>query len=499
MFIPDAVLTAVREFLSSIRLSDFLDIAFASAMLYVLIGWARRTISRRVVTTALALAAAFLLTRLLDLGLTEMLIELLSLVLLIIAAVVFQNDIRRMVEQFGWPGWRPGRRPRPTTAVPPVIDVLADGVGRLAADRTGALIALKGKESWEHHINGGVELQGRLSESLLQSLFHPQTPGHDGALLMEGERATRFAVHLPLTTDTSGFRDSGTRHAAALGLSEHCDALVIVVSEERGTIGVAREGQLETLESPAQLKEELASFWRRKYRANPPQRACWWRHHGLQTAVVSILLATSVWALLVHETERVYRTFVAPVELRNMPADLELENPVPTDIRITLVGPEQTLRGLHSQNLAISLDLARLEPGTNEITISQENLELADEIGGVPEGLYLYRAQPPTLEVRAERLQTARVPVVPRTLGSPPEGLRLVVEPREVRLLVPANIERLPQRVQTEPINLRQADGPSTMQTKLQLPDEVRLAPDQDAEVEVRLIESDEPAETRNG
>jgi hypothetical protein len=200
----------------------------------------------------------------------------------------------------------------------------------------------------------------------------------------------------------------GTRHAAALGLSEHCDALVIIVSEERGTISVAQECELTTLESPEELKQRLATFWKKLDRRRRPEPAGWWRKPALQTAAMSVLLAVGLWLLLIHETRLVYRTFVAPVELRNMPKELTLADPVPSDLRVTLAGPEQTIRQLHSQNLAISLDLSRLEPGSNEITITQENLQVAGEIG-TTERLHLYRAQPPTLHIRAERVRSVRV------------------------------------------------------------------------------------------
>src|SRR5699024_10925097 len=128
-----------------------------------------------------------------------------------------------------------------------------------------ALIVLKGKEEWDRHITGGVELQGQVSLPLLFSIFDPKTAGHDGALLIENGLITKFGTHLPLSTHLHKISRGATRHAAALGLSERCDALVIVVSEERGVISVARQGQLIELDASSDLKSHLTEFWAELY------------------------------------------------------------------------------------------------------------------------------------------------------------------------------------------------------------------------------------------
>jgi DNA integrity scanning protein DisA with diadenylate cyclase activity len=96
-----------------------------------------------------------------------------------------------------------------------------------------------------------------VSEPLLLSLFDPGSPGHDGTVLLRGSAVERFAVHLPLSADHAALGPGGTRHAAALGLAERCDAICLVVSEERGTVSVARDGQIRTLARPEDLLLEL--------------------------------------------------------------------------------------------------------------------------------------------------------------------------------------------------------------------------------------------------
>ena len=112
----------------------------------------------------------------------------------------------------------------------------------------------------ERHIEGGTELGGLPSEPLLKSIFDVHTPGHDGAAKIRDGRVERFAVYLPLSKDLEKTAGRGTRHAAAIGLSERCDALAIVVSEETGKISIVVDGQIERGLTPDALRVRLRTL-----------------------------------------------------------------------------------------------------------------------------------------------------------------------------------------------------------------------------------------------
>src|SRR5262249_3136950 len=150
------------------------------------------------------------------------------------------------------------RRGGPQRAVPDVIDILTTSVAKLVLDKTGALIVLHGRDPLHRHVDGGWDLDGALSQPLLDSIFDPHSLGHDGAVLVQRGRLARFGCHLPLSKQLS---DLGTRHAAALGVTERTDALCIVVSEQRGTITVSRNGELETLPDSRVLQQRLEAFY----------------------------------------------------------------------------------------------------------------------------------------------------------------------------------------------------------------------------------------------
>ena len=130
----------------------------------------------------------------------------------------------------------------------------------MAAKKIGALIVLPGELPLEGIVEGGFVLEGRVSLPLILSIFDPTSPGHDGAMIIDNNRVKKFGVHLPLADNFSGFEKTGTRHRAAVGITQRTDALVIVVSEERGEISVASRGELKKIDNIHLLEEQISKF-----------------------------------------------------------------------------------------------------------------------------------------------------------------------------------------------------------------------------------------------
>ena len=238
------------------RITDLVDVLFVALLLWAALSFVRRARARIALAGVAIAGALYVLARQLELQLTVWILQGFFAVLVLVIVVVFQEDLRRLFEQIAvW-----SLRRKSGAAPPDVVDALVGSVRRLVADRTGALIVIPGREPIDRHVAGGIPLDGRLSEPLLLSLFDEHSPGHDGAAVLEGDRVTRFALHLPLSTDASQIGVGGTRHAAGLGLAERTDALCIVVSEERGTVSIARDGRLTRLAGPEALVAELRRF-----------------------------------------------------------------------------------------------------------------------------------------------------------------------------------------------------------------------------------------------
>ncbi|MDH3214213.1 MAG: DNA integrity scanning protein DisA nucleotide-binding domain protein, partial [Myxococcales bacterium] len=230
----------MTETLLSIRVAELVDLAVVWIMVWAVIAWLRTAPARLALAGLGILVAVYLVASQLGLVLTTWILQSFAAVAVLVAVVVFQEDLRRLFEQIAAFGLR---RRLPQTG-PDTVDTLARTIANLAEHRRGALLVIPGREPVDRHVEGGLALDARITEPLLLSLFDPHSAGHDGAVIVVGDRLTRFAVHLPLSTDHAQLGQRGTRHAAALGLAERTDALCLAVSEERGTVSVASDGHL---------------------------------------------------------------------------------------------------------------------------------------------------------------------------------------------------------------------------------------------------------------
>jgi diadenylate cyclase len=161
--------------------------------------------------------------------------------LLVAIPVIFQPELRRALERLGRPGMLLARRSATTAQT---INIISRAAGALAQQRFGALIVIERSTGLQDFIDTGVLLDAHLSEDLLLSIFYKNSALHDGAVIVREDRVVAAACMLPLSESNTLDRDLGTRHRAAIGVTEGTDAIAVVVSEERGSIAVAQNGHL---------------------------------------------------------------------------------------------------------------------------------------------------------------------------------------------------------------------------------------------------------------
>lgn len=166
-------------------------------------------------------------------------------VLLISLPVIFQPEIRRALEQLGQTSsWLPQLRPRNSDEMERSVGELVKAATQLARHRYGALIVLERETGLQDYVERGVPIDGLLTRQLLINLFYPNSPLHDGAAVVREGRIVAASVVLPLSDNTAATAQLGTRHRAALGITEQSDAIAVVVSEETGQISIAENGHL---------------------------------------------------------------------------------------------------------------------------------------------------------------------------------------------------------------------------------------------------------------
>ncbi len=381
-----------------VSLVELVDFLLAASLVYLLILWLKDARARLALVGVSILGIGYLVAVEADLSLTAHLLQAALLVSTIMLVLVFQEDLRRSFERLALLVLRRERRAPPSD----LADTLARSAFDLAAVQRGALIVLPGHEPVERHVSGGVPLDGTVSEPLLLSLFDPNSPGHDGAVVLAGDQVRLFAAHLPLSSNFRELGLRGTRHAAALGLSERCDALAVVVSEEHGTISVARHGRLHAVESRAHLAALLRGpavsethSTRRRRRLVPLVRA----HAGQILAALAVSLV--LWLALVPGARVSTQTFMVPVEVTNLPAGYELQSVTPPTVRVEVAGVRRALFLLKPGDLRVGVDAflvqlgrrsfdlplqsVRHPPGVSVTAVEPDHVDLAVRAGaGAP-------------------------------------------------------------------------------------------------------------------
>jgi uncharacterized protein (TIGR00159 family) len=352
-------------------LADLIDVALVAGLAYALILAARGTRAHLTLAGIGILGGIYLIARQVGLTLTAAIFQGFFAVSVLVLVVVFQRELRQLFERIAVMGFRQA----PEGVSGSALEALVPAVAELAATKRGALIVLPGRDPLDRHLEGGIALDGELSFPLLVALFDPHSPGHDGAALVEGGRLRRFAVHLPLSTSFEQLRMRGTRHAAALGLAERSDALCIVVSEERGTISLARAGRLRQLAGPAELAAELQSFAAELALPLVP-RSGWLRRAAEHWRELAAALGASaaLWLLVVPGAEVAETTLSVPVNVVGLPNGFAVEAVDPPAIEVRVSGTRRDLFLLDPGRVRVSLDAYLVELGRRTFEIAPEDV-----------------------------------------------------------------------------------------------------------------------------
>ena len=233
--------------------ADAADILIVAVAIYTALRFLSANRHYFLLTISATIAGIYFAAHAFGLILTERLFNLGIAACGIVLAIAFQDDIRRSIHRLA--NWRPFQRHTPVG--PDYLDRLAEFTFASAERRIGALIVIKGRDRLDTYLSGGIQLAAPVHPALLDSIFDPHSAGHDGAVVIEDGQITQMCAHLPLGTMFAESAIRGTRHRAALGLSEETDAVVLVVSEESASVSAAHRGRLERGLTPEQVRTLL--------------------------------------------------------------------------------------------------------------------------------------------------------------------------------------------------------------------------------------------------
>ena len=389
-------MSGVWEFFADIGWSGALDIAVMTLLIYSVLIWLKRTRRATLALIGIVIVAfIYLGAHQLGLELTAAVLQAFFAIFLVALVVIFQEELRSFFEQIAT--WSFQRRvPLKKDRVPPSrreVSILSRTLPELASRRIGALVVITGREPLTRHLDGGERLGGRLSAGLLESIFDPSSPGHDGAVVLEADLVQSFGVRLPLSRE-SGASLMGTRHTAARGLSEVADALCLVVSEERGTISVARNGNLTVLDNPNDVGRVLEEYLDEVAPVEDPGLAES-AGRNLREKGVAALLAFALWFVLVHEDQRAYRTLTVPVRHGTAAPERLVTRITPEEVKVTISAPRRRIYFTRDDEIRVTLKDYELERGWRRLTLSRSHISL-------PNGIAFEKVEPSSVTVQVE-------------------------------------------------------------------------------------------------
>ncbi len=237
---------------------DLLDIVIVSLLIYEFLKLIRGTRAVQMGVGTLLIVGLFYISRLAPLQTVNWLIRNMLVYVAFAAIVIFQSDIRRALAHFGQaPFFRYFNRQE---AAQETIEEIVVAATMLSTQRVGAIVAIERDIGLRNYIESGIPLDATLTYDLLVTIFHPGSALHDGAVILQEDRVAAAACFLPLTVNPRVSRELGTRHRAAIGLTEEGDAIAVVVSEETGQISLALDGRIQRGLTPDELRERMRAL-----------------------------------------------------------------------------------------------------------------------------------------------------------------------------------------------------------------------------------------------
>ena len=335
--------------------------------------------------------------------------------------------------------------------------------------------------SWvEEVVQGGIPWKGEISKEMILSIFWPDNPVHDGAAIIQGDQIKQVAAILPLSRRDDLPSYYGTRHRAALGLTEATDALVIAVSEESGYVVIDKNSQLKTVKQKrrlGQILQEHMGVALKKSRESRKEKLVF-----IAAAIFSVVFTTGVWLSVSRGVDTLV-TLQVPLEYTKRDLAMEIVKTSVNTVNLDLEGSGALIKSIRPDQVQVRLDLSKSKAGPNTFTISRKNISL-------PPGIVLKGVTPSVVDVDLDVLIKKELPVQIDWVGRLPDHFILAeanLEPQTVEIIGGKRMLEKMTTLYTEkvPINNLEVEGVITANVALN-PASLKIAPGSEEKVTIR-------------
>ena len=369
---------------------DLVDILFLTLVAYQLYDWFRETRALRVLIGLVVLGGIYSVAKLWGLFLTTWVFQILWQVLLILLLILFQSEIRQVLEKVSPLRYlKSRRRVLQGTFHKNLSRLLFD----LAAEKTGALIVLTRDDNPSELIHAGQRVMALPDPLLIKSIFNHHAPAHDGAVIITQERLTHMGCILPLSEKEDLPDQFGTRHRAALGLSELTDAVCLVVSEERSEVVSVVGGKIVSWQQPESLQEKLDE-WLGGPQIHVPTIQRFLEDFFIKNwkqKLTALALVSTAWLFLAGQQE-IKITFSAPVRFENAAAEIPEGQGAMKAVDLTIAGRPRQIKVIEPEKVVVRVNLNGLAAGKHQIRLTGKNVDL-------PSGVKVEQFTPQRIEI----------------------------------------------------------------------------------------------------
>jgi diadenylate cyclase len=436
----------VREVFDSMSVLNLVDILILTALIYFVAAWVKGTRAFQILVTLAGMVLVYFVAARSGLVLTSMLFQYLGAVIIVVLVIVFQPEIREMLDRASPIRYLSGHRP--VAVKPEIIDETVRAVADLASLRIGALIVFRRRDRLDNLMTRGKPLESLISNEALSMIFQKRSPLHDGAVLIVGERIRAAGCILPLSKDESLDHSYGTRHRAALGLTERSDALCVVVSEERGEVSLVEGREITNYRKRTDFRQALDRGLALGQTAgeHAETRLLNLVFVNWKLKLVSLLIAMALWFAVVgpHSSEL---GLTVPIQYTNLPAEMEIAGQWMDRVDLRLRGSDTSLANIRPGSVRAVVDLSDVVAGVNFFRITSKNLYL-------PPGITASEVRPSDLHLNVSVASLKSLPVVPTMIGTLPEKMRVIATPAEVRVKAGQAEMKKVSSVTTDPVNV---------------------------------------------
>ncbi len=445
-----AALNHILSFLLTIRWQDIADIALNSYILFRLYILFKGTKVFRMLIGIVLLWFCQEIAFSLRFIVTSLVIQGITAVSALIIIVVFSNEIRSVFQAKNLKAilWE---FPRKTIQTP--VEIIVDSIFEMARKYCGALIVFPGKDDLKEIIQNGLAWDGLVSKEMIMSIFWYGNPVHDGAAIIQGDRVTEVGVILPLSKRNLP-ASYGTRHRAAKGLTEVSDALVVVVSEERGSVLAAKGTRLNIVYDKEELEKELLEHVGIQVRQQGNRKE---RLNLCTAGLICMLCVTGIWFAVTRGLNTMI-TLEAPIEYMNRDLGIKIVSAAVSTVKVHLSGSDILIKSVRTEQVRVKIDLSAAVIGHNSFPIKKENITL-------PPGIILTKIEPDMIEMEVEAPLKIGIPISYVNLDPALEMINTSASTVYLHLSGPDDIIRSvqPQQCQVKADLSKAVSGPNTV------------------------------------